>query len=169
MNDFIFAAAFYGLAGMTILSAAGVVFLKDIVHSALMLALSFIGVAGLYVLLNADFLAAVQILVYGGAVAILIAFGVMLTRRRNMKESNPNNRWVIYASFVSAAFFAICGWALMGTDFKPVGQQVNPEAAVEGLASLLLGDYVVAFESAAVLLLVALVGAIILAKGAKEA
>ncbi|ABZ84758.1 proton-translocating NADH-ubiquinone oxidoreductase, chain j [Heliomicrobium modesticaldum Ice1] len=169
MNEWIYAGAFYGLAALTLLSAAGVVFLKDIVHSALLLAASFIGVAGIYVLLNADFLAAVQVLVYGGAVAILIAFGVMLTRRPHMKETNANNRWVVWGAFTAAFTFAICGWAIAFTPFMPIDASPAQVTAIDGIATQLLGDFVVPFEAAAILLTVALIGAIILAKGAKEA
>ncbi|WP_131919037.1 NADH-quinone oxidoreductase subunit J [Heliophilum fasciatum] len=163
----VFATAFYILAGITILSAVGVVFLKNIVHSAFLLALAFFGVAGIYVLLNAEFLAAVQLLVYGGAIAVLIAFGVMLIQRRDMSSSNPDAAWSPLGLGMAVMAMVVFIAAIVLTQF-PV-TNVAPEFSVEGLARLLLTDYVVAFEAAAVLLLAAMVGAIILAKGAKEA
>lgn len=169
MNDMVYAGAFYALAGLTVLSAAGVVLLKDIVHSAFLLALTFVGVAGVYLLLNADYLAAVQVLIYGGAVVILIAFGVMLTRRPNMKSSNPTNRWALWGFLVAGATFATSAWAIVSTRFPGPISGPSPEPAVEGVARLLLEDFVVPFEAAAILLLVAMLGAIILAKGANEA
>jgi NADH-quinone oxidoreductase subunit J len=92
MGEIIYTAAFYVLAAITLLAAAGVVFNRNLVHSALLLALTFIGVAGLYVLLQADFLAAVQILVYSGAVAVIIVIGVMLTRWKSVATSSPSNK-----------------------------------------------------------------------------
>ena len=91
MNDLAVSIAFYALALVTVLSAVGVVFKKNILHSALLLAVCFIGVGGIYVLLHADFLAAVQILVYSGAVAVIITLAVMLTKRDVMEETNPSN------------------------------------------------------------------------------
>lgn len=166
MNELVFAAAFYALAGLTVASAAGVVFLKNIVHSAFLLALAFVGVAGIYLLLNADFLSAVQVLVYGGAVAILVAFGVMLVQRRDMKSSNPEVAWSGLGFAVAMITLVVSALATVLTKF-PV--QEGAEFSVEGLSRELLTNYVVPFEAAAVLLLVAMLGAIILAKGAKEA
>ncbi|QGG48149.1 NADH-quinone oxidoreductase subunit J family protein [Heliorestis convoluta] len=169
MNETIYVVAFYILAAIVLLSAIGVVVLKNIVHSALLLALTFVGVAGLYVLLNADYLAAVQVMVYAGAVAILIAFGVMLTRRPNMKESNPFNKSAVVGFVVAAGVFGSMAWAILSTTF-PLGLTApSDEISVRGVAKLLLEDYTVSFEAAALLLTVAMAGAIIIAKGAKKA
>lgn len=165
-GDFVYAASFYLLAALSLSAAAGVVFQKNLVHSALCLALTFIGIAGLYVLLQADYLAAVQLLVYNGAVAVMIVIGVMLTRRGDMAQSNPANRLMLPAAIVSAALLAIAGWAVYGTAWTPAGRR--QAFSLDSIGKLLFADYAVAFEAVAVLLLVALVGAITLAKGAEE-
>ena len=87
--DLILAGIFYALAGVAVLSAFGVVLCRNIVHSALLLAASFIGLGCLYIYLGADFMGAVQFLVYGGAVAILIVMVIMLTRRDSRDHFSP--------------------------------------------------------------------------------
>jgi len=154
---------FYILAAVTIGAALAVVSLRNIVHSAFYLVLLFVGVAGIYVLLQADFLAAVQILVYAGAVAILLAFGVMLTRRGNIKESNLFNKQAGVAALVVAATLGVIVWLITGTKWV-VNPGEAPTDTVGTIATLLLTDYVVPFEVAAVLLLVAMLGAILIAK-----
>jgi NADH-quinone oxidoreductase subunit J len=136
------------------------------VHSALCLALTFIGIAGLYVLLQADYLAAVQLLVYNGAVAVMIVIGIMLTQRGDMSNSNPANKLVVPAAIVTAALLGVAGWAIYCTKWTTTGQ--SPAVSLDAIAKLLFNDYAVAFEAAAVLLLIAMVGAITLAKGADE-
>lgn len=91
--------AFVLLSGLVLGSALLVVTLKNLVHSVLWLIVTFIGVAGIFLLLNADFVAMVQVLVYAGAVCIMIAFGVMLVQRQDMENSNPiNYRYKIAAT-----------------------------------------------------------------------
>ena len=165
-GELIYTVSFYVLAALCIAAAAGVIFQKNLVHSALCLALTFIGVAGLYVLLQADYLAAVQLLVYNGAVAVMIVIGVMLTQRGDMANSNPFNNLMIPAAVVTAALVGVAGWAVYCTKWTIAGQ--SPAISIEAIAMLLFNDYAVAFEAAAVLLLVAMVGAITLAKGADE-
>lgn len=166
MSEIVQSVIFYLLGAVTLLAAFGIVLGKNLVHSALFLTVSFFGVAGLYILLHADFLAAVQILVYAGTVAIIIALGIMLTRRESMENSNPDNGCRGPSAVLSALFAAVLIFILMAT---PWSTGINPVAdTVSALADLMLGQYVLAFETAAVLLLVAMIGAIILAKGADE-
>lgn len=166
MSEIAQAVIFYLICAVTLLAALGVVLGKNLVHSALLLTVSFFGVAGLYILLHADFLAAVQILVYAGTVAIIIALGIMLTRRESMENSNPDHKRRWLPAGLSALFAAVIIYILTATPWK-IGN--NPVVdTVSALADLMLGQYVFAFETAAVLLLVAMVGAIILAKGADE-
>lgn len=165
-GDVVYTVAFYALATLCLAAAAGVIFQKNLVHSALCLALTFIGIAGLYVLLQADYLAAVQLLVYNGAVAVMIVIGVMLTQQGDMAKSNPSNRLVIPAAIVSIALLAVSGWAVYATKWTISSQ--SPAISLDAISKLLFNDYAVAFEATAVLLLVAMVGAITLAKGADE-
>ncbi len=159
--------AFWLLAAMTIAAAGAVVLLKNIVHSALYLVLTFVGVAGIYVLLQAEFLAAVQVLVYAGAVAVLIVFAVMLTRRGDIRASNLFNINYLAAAVVSLALFMVITMATGRMAWMATPGQA-PASNVGAIADAFLGRFAIPFEIAAVLLLVAIVGAILLARGGKE-
>jgi len=164
MNDLVFIV----LGFITLLGAVGVVSFTNIVHAALSLVLSFLGVAGFYFQLQAEFLGLVQIMVYAGAISVLIIFVIMLVMDRDPNQTNishPVNRW--WGGLIALLFAGIIGFAIRESRFT--GQAGSPDADRVGqLAELVLGNYVIAFEIAAILLLVAVVGAIILAKGAKE-
>ena len=166
MNDLAVSIAFYALALVTVLSAVGVDFKKNILHSALLLAVCFIGVGGIYVLLHADFLAAVQILVYSGAVAVIITLAVMLTKRDVMEETNPSNNNFKSSIAVVASFILLTLLAILATPWKIADNVINN--SVELLADLMLTKFIIPFEVAAILLLAAMIGAIILAKGVNE-
>lgn len=165
LND----AVFILIAAVTIGSALGVVAAKNIVHSALLLVVTFLGVAGLYFQMNAGFLGLVQILIYGGAISVLIIFAIMLVMDTEAAKTNlpsPSLPRRMGGFYLSILLTIAAGAAIWFTRW-PLGQAAGKdEMAV--LADLMLGKYVVAFEVAAVLLLVAVVGAIILAKGADE-
>lgn len=171
MNELAYTAAFFIFAAITVASAIGVVTKTNLVHSALLLALCFIGVGGLYVLLQADYLAAVQILIYNGAIAIVFVLGTMLTRRSTRHGTNDTeadggipSRLV---ALVSCLFVAITLGVIAATPWN-----YSSAGAVEDtppvLAQLILIDYMVPMEAAAVLLLAAMIGAIVLAKGVEE-
>lgn len=156
------------IAGITLAGAAGVVVCKNIVHSALALILTFLGVAALYFQLDAGFIGMVQILVYAGAVSVLFVFAVMLVMDREAGETSlANPRTRLIGAVIAILFTAGLGKAIWATQWPQLPAQLSGDA-VKQLAGLLLGDYVVAFEAAAILLLIAVVGAIILAKGAEE-
>ncbi len=160
---------FFIFAIMAVAAAWGVVTSKNIVHSALYLALSFAGVAVLYVLLNADFLAAVQLLVYTGAVAIMIVFAVMLTLRGEVNESNLENRSWFWGALVSIlVFIMIILVVLTNSDWRILPTPWTSASSTLDLSWLLMQQYMVPFEVAAILLTVALIGAVVLAKGVKE-
>jgi NADH-quinone oxidoreductase subunit J len=148
----------------------GVVSSRNVFHSALFLVLSLAGVVGYYVLLGAGFLAAVQLLVYIGAIAILILFAIMVSRGLMAeRQSQRNQQWWI-SVLVAFLLFAVLAFVLWQVDWPVAGDQAltAPSAAVSGEASQLgrdlLGPYVIPFEVASVLLLVALIGAVILAR-----
>lgn len=164
-SETVYSLFFYLISFVVLLSAVAAVTMRNLVHAALMLALSFISVSGIYVLLQADFLAAVQLLIYGGAVPVLIVFGVMLTRMPGDRESNPvNRRTVLWGAGMAALLFAVLMTTLHKTEFIARGVMTS-EPSIEGIARLMLGDFVISFEIAAVLLLAALLGAIVLARG----
>ncbi|MFZ5590887.1 MAG: NADH-quinone oxidoreductase subunit J [Bacillota bacterium] len=159
--------AFYILAATIVGSALLVVCLRNIVHSVLWLAVCFIAMAGLFLTLDADFLAAVQVMVYAGAVCIMVVFGIMLIQRGNMGQTNLFNSQTKVSAAVVALVITLCGALSARTQWATAGAPV-PEKTVENIAQLLLSKYVIPFEVAALLLLVALVGAIFLAREVKE-
>ncbi|MGQ9557233.1 MAG: NADH-quinone oxidoreductase subunit J family protein [Desulfurispora sp.] len=161
------ALAFYVLAATIVGSALLVVCLRNIVHSVLWLAVCFIAMAGLFLTLDADFLAAVQVMVYAGAVCIMVVFGIMLIQRGNMGQTNLFNSQTKISAAVVALVITLCGALSARTQWLDAGAPV-PEKTVENIAQLLLSKYVIPFEVAALLLLVALVGAIFLAREVKE-
>lgn len=160
---------FFIFAILAIAAAWGVVISKNIVHSALYLALSFFGVAVLYVLMKADFLAAVQLLIYTGAVSIMIVFAVMLTLRGEVSESNPvTNHWG-WGTLVALVVFIVLALVILANgDWRISAAPLTSGSSAEDLSFLLLTKFIVPFEAAAVLLTAALAGAVILAKGVKE-
>jgi NADH-quinone oxidoreductase subunit J len=138
---------------------------RNVFHAALFLILSFFGVAGLYILLEAPFLAAVQLFIYIGGIAVLIVFAVMLTRRMmNPKEEPFNRQWWI-AAIAAVALFAILGLVVLGHDWGEAAGSV-PDDSIQILGRTLLAPegFVLPFEVASVLLLVALIGAVTIAR-----
>jgi len=155
------------LAVMMLVSALGVVLLPNIVHSAFLLAGTFLSISGLYILLNADFVAAAQILIYVGAVNVLILFAIMLVNKQENFSDLPN-RWLRQGS---TALVCIGLFALLGTMVLVTPWSIETNLPIAGLEStvIMLGehffsDYLLPFELASVLLLMAMVGAIILAR-----
>ncbi|MHB1420942.1 MAG: NADH-quinone oxidoreductase subunit J family protein [Bacillota bacterium] len=159
-------ALFFIIAIVIVGSALAMVVSRNIVHSALYLVVTFIGVAAVYLLLEADFLAMVQILIYAGAISILLVFGVMLTRRGDMCASNLFNRYWVIGGLVATFLFILVSRLVLNTVWPAAGQPVKD--TVTALADSMVGNFVVPFEVAALLLLAAMVGAILMAKGAKQ-
>jgi NADH-quinone oxidoreductase subunit J len=155
-------ALFYVLAAFTIWAASVVVLGKNIVRAAVALIFSFCGVAALYVLLEADFLAAVQILIYVGGITILLLFAIMLTSRISGGVSVVNDQAVLSGiaalGILGGLIYAVMRGipALSGPPQMP---QTTPF-----LGRALLTGYALPFEAVSILLLAALVGAIILAR-----
>ncbi len=155
--------AFFVMAGVTLLGGVLVVALRNILHAALALMLSFMGVAGLYVLLEAEFVAAAQVLVYVGAISILIIFAIMLTRGL-MKGGEPsqNSQWIAAAG-AALLLFAILFFVSIGTAW-PLAQRAVKTDLIPTIGAELMTTYVFPFEIASLLLLAALVGAIVIAR-----
>jgi NADH-quinone oxidoreductase subunit J len=157
--------AFVVLLFVTIISAVVVVTTRNIVHAAIFLAFSFVGVAGIYLLLDAPFIAGAQVLIYVGAITVLILFAIMLTAQTVMREPRRTLETKLVAGVVSVVLFA----AILAPNLIRAGWVVQPAApgpydTLRLLSQGLLGTYVFPFEVASVLLLAALVGAIVLAK-----
>lgn len=154
---------FYGLAVTAVAGAAGVAFSRNIIYSALGLMLSFMGVAGLYVILGADFVAGVQVLLYVGGVLVLTLFAVMLTQGiRDVEVSNRSvgtiPAVVIVAGTVTVMYraFSQADWA--GSDLALT------QSSAYSIGNALLGDYILPFEVASIVLLAVLVGAVVLTR-----
>ena len=156
---------FVVLSATLVLGALGVVLLPNIVYSAFLLGGVFLSVAGLYLMLNASFVAAAQVLVYVGAVNVLILFAIMLVNKKENLEVIPGLALRrVLSGAVCAGLFAllirvafITPWPLPGPE--PVG-----EDATIRIGEHLFSDYLLPFELASVLLLIAMIGAIVLAR-----
>ena len=183
---------FWLLSVMAIGGALGVVMVPDLFRAALLLIVVFIAVAGFFVLLSAEFLAVVQVLIYVGAIAILLIFAIMLTR--DVQRGNLPNRLQIPAVVFSALLFSALVAVAVDTqrDFLPdsdqgrvelvqtnsvttltgevlidegvTGTEEQSEVQESGLADLLIEDFVLPFEAVSVLLLAALIGALVLVR-----
>ena len=167
MEDTAVIVAFWVLAVVTLGSALMVAVVHDLIHAVLFLILSFIGVAGLYITLSADFVAVVQVLIYVGAISVLMLFAILLTPR-----SSRDNATVPYAAPISAlagAVGAVIIFVALKTDWAKAdgGDRFQTTAAEIGKA--LLDPFVLPFEVASVLLVVAMVGAILLVSPREEA
>jgi NADH-quinone oxidoreductase subunit J len=157
---------FYLLSFVIIVSAIYVVTLRNIFHSALFLILALFGVAGIYILLEAEFLAAVQILIYVGAVAILMIFAIMLTSQLASKRIEQSNEQVTVAIVVCAGFLLVSLGSFIYTVWRTVDSQL-PENNTLTIGKLLMTDFVLPFEVVSVVLLAAMIGAIVLARREK--
>jgi len=168
---------FWVIAVSSIVAAFAVVFLRDLFRAALFLVVSFLGVAGLFVLLRAEFLAAVQVLIYVGAISVLIIFAILMTR--DVEEGSPANRLRIPAGVIAALFAAMAIFVAVGTDWNLLETAANEAAlgpetvgsvndvfsnTIPWIARLLVRDFVLAFEAASVLLLAAIIGSLALVR-----
>jgi NADH-quinone oxidoreductase subunit J len=153
------------LSAVALAGAVGVVTTRNLFRAALFLVLSFVGVAGLYVLLEVEILAMIQLLVYVGAISILIIFAIMLSRRMMSPESKTQNEQWLWGLAAAVALFAILAVILWNVAW-PTSQAAVPEDAISLLGQALVSPdlYVLVFEAASVLLLVALVGAVVIAR-----
>ncbi|MEI6816386.1 MAG: NADH-quinone oxidoreductase subunit J [Bacteroidota bacterium] len=161
---------FYFLAFLSILSALMVVFSKNPVYSVLYLVITFFSIAGQYILLNAQFLAAVHVIVYAGAIMVLFLFVVMLLNLN--KELEPHKSSLLKLSGVIAAgllLVTIVG-SYRGAAVQVVGSAMNTPTydnqigLVKNLGKVLFGDFLLPFEISSVLFLSAMVGAVMLGK-----
>ena len=153
---------FYLFSIVTITAAAVMVFSKNIVHSAFALMFTLIGVAALYVLLYADFLAATQLLVYVGGILILILFGIMLTTQGQTLSFKTTTVNIVPASILSVAAAMLLIYAFVQTDWKITESGVRDETVRE-MGMMLMGEYILPFIVVGVLLLIAIIGAILMA------
>ncbi|MBD3169124.1 MAG: NADH-quinone oxidoreductase subunit J [candidate division Zixibacteria bacterium] len=154
---------FYILAAVIVVSGLLVVTLKNIFHSALMLILCLFGVAGIYILLHADFLAAVQVLLYVGGVTILMIFAIMVTHQLTGKKIKHYNEQPVPAGLIILSLLILLIVSITRTAFE-VADKAEPMPTVAVIGRALMTDYVLPFEVVSVVLLVALIGAIVIAR-----
>lgn len=156
------AIIFYLFALLTVGAAAIMVFSKNIVHSAFALMFSLAGVAVLYILLYADFIAATQLLVYVGGILILILFGMMLTDQGIGQEFRTATVNLVPASLLAITAAGLLIYSFINTSWPLITPQERSETVYD-LGILLMNDYVLPFIIAGVLLLIAIIGAILMA------
>ncbi|MBK1987882.1 NADH-quinone oxidoreductase subunit J [Sphaerospermopsis aphanizomenoides BCCUSP55] len=156
----------FGILGVMMIGAAlGVVLFSNIVYSAFLLGGVFISMAGLYLLLNGDFVAAAQILIYVGAINVLILFAIMLVNKRQDFSPLPSAgvRKIITA-VVSIGLFALLSTMVLATPWAYSSTSVAAQNSIVLIGEHFFTDFLLPFELASVLLLMAMVGAIILAR-----
>jgi NADH-quinone oxidoreductase subunit J len=159
---------FYVIAIAMAVSAIRVVTVKNVVHAAMYLVVVLAGVAAQYILLASEFIAASQVLVYIGAVIVLVLFGVMLTRAKLGKDVNLTNDYWWVGALTAVMVFGVMAYSLIDyygddrLDQDGVASQVGSNT--EQVSDAIFSTYVVPFEAISVLLLGALVGAIVLAR-----
>ena len=154
---------FYVVAAVTVAGALGVVLARNVVHSALFLILALLAVAGVFILLSAEFLAIVQVLIYGGAVTMLILFAMMLTRVDDAPQAMDGPQQP-FAALAAAAFLGISILAIVSTDWPGETERITV-VPFEDFGRALFSTWALPFEIASLVLLVALIGAIIIARG----
>ena len=157
---------FFVLAIGVIGAGLAVVTLRNIIHSAVAMMICFGSLAGMYALLGAPIVAAAQVLIYLGAISVLILFAIMLTQAGDATVPAPYHRQLPVAIVVSLVILGLVGWAVIQTDWGGAAQVAV--ASVEAIATALFTTYALPFEIISLLLLVAIIGAIYLARRPEE-
>jgi NADH-quinone oxidoreductase subunit J len=160
--------AFYVISAMTLAGGLAAVLLKNTVHCALALTVAFAGLALLFLGLDAQFAGFAQILVYIGAVAILVVFAILLTKgSETPKDGVYSKNWPA-GLVIAAGVFAVLGWAVLGSVKSLPNEAAKPKVTVLDIGNALMGRYVLPLEIIALLLTAALIGAVIVAMHEKE-
>ena len=167
---------FISLAAIAIVAALGVIMARKTVYSALFLLVNFCSLAGLYLLLNAQFLAAAQVIVYAGAIVVLFLFATMLLgggeearETSNVKRQTSSVLAIVLAVvlFVEVGYVLVSG-TVTGTQGSDTPEAIASMGNVQAIGKLLFTDYLLPFELAAILLLIGIVGTVVLAKKKPE-
>jgi NADH-quinone oxidoreductase subunit J len=154
---------FWILSFLTVLGGLAAVTLRNTVHCALAVAVAFAGLALLYLQLDAQFAGFAQILIYIGAVAILVVFAILLTRGSDTPKDGVFSRTWFAGTTIAAAVFAVLGWAVIQSVHALPNETASPAVTVNQIGNALLGRYVLPLEIVALLLTAALVGAVMVA------
>jgi NADH-quinone oxidoreductase subunit J len=161
-------AVFWILAALTVAGGLAAVTLRNTVHCALAVTVAFAGLALLFLQLDAQFAGFAQILVYIGAVAILVVFAILLTRGSETAEQGVFSRTWLVGLCIASAVFAVLGWAVIRSVSAIPRQAAAPAIAVKDIGNALVSRYVLPLEIVALLLTAAMVGAVIVAMHEKE-
>jgi NADH-quinone oxidoreductase subunit J len=156
-------AIFYILAALTIGGGLAAVLLKHLIHAALAVTLAFAGLALLFLELDAQFAGFAQILVYIGAVAILIVFAILLTHGAELPKGGVFSATWLVGLGIAAGVFAVLGWAVLESVRAVPQQAAVPSVSVRDIGNALVGRYVLPLEIVALLLTAATIGAVIVA------
>ena len=154
---------FYLVAALTIAGGLAAVLLKNLVHAALAVTVAFLGLALLFLSLDAQFAGFAQILVYIGAVAILIVFAILLTKGSDLPKDGVFSKTWLVGLAIAAAVFAVLGWAVLKSEPVLPNQSAVPTVTVHDIGVALVGRYVLPLEIVALLLTAATIGAVIVA------
>lgn len=157
--------AFWIMAIAAVMSAIGVVLLQDLFRAALFLVLMFLLMSGLFVTLNADFVAVVQILIYAGAISILLIFAILLTGQ--VQRGNPSNQLRIPAAVLGCLLAIALTVSFLNSDFG-LPSEKGAEGTTSAIADSLFNSFLLPFEIASLVLLAAVIGSIVLAQGSDE-
>lgn len=160
--DFIF----YLFAFIIVVSALIVVAARNIIYSAFSLLFTFFGIAGIYVLLNADFIAVVQVIIYVGGILVLIIFGVMLTNKITDVEIRTESTHIIPSTILTGIIGGLLVAILTKTSWR-VAQPMDVDKTVVEIGRHLVTHYMILFELAGIILLVALIGSVMIARKEK--
>ncbi len=160
----LFDIIFYAFAILTVVSAFITVTSRNIMHAAFGLMFAFFGVATMYILLNADFLAVTQVLVYIGGILVLLLFGVMLTNKATKVDIKTGTLGTLPAAVIIAALAGTMFGYFWNTQWYNGGQKQPIESTAKTLGQLLMTDFLLPFEIASIVLLVAIIGAAIIAR-----
>ena len=164
------ATAFYSFSILAIASALFILFSRNLIYAAFALFMAFLGIAALYVLAGADFLAVTQIMVYVGGILVLLIFGIMLTQKTNKEAiySTPNRvevplKRIIWGFLAGSGVFFFLSYIILKSQFKMTGNIISSKSTIRTIGVELMTSHLLPFEITAILLLVALIGAAYLA------
>ncbi|OGX14045.1 MAG: hypothetical protein A2351_08830 [Omnitrophica bacterium RIFOXYB12_FULL_50_7] len=154
----------YAVMAVILIFALGVVTFRNLFHCALCLAAALIGTAVIYVVLQAEYLAAIQILLYVGAVVTLIIFAIMLTEHLAGKTARQNNSQSLLAIVGLLGFVTLLATLILKTPWPVTPTALQAKNSVMGLGKALMGTYVFPFEVISIILIAALIGTVVIAK-----
>ncbi|MFD0695510.1 NADH-quinone oxidoreductase subunit J [Paenibacillus sp. GCM10027628] len=168
IGDFLSSGTSWAFFIFALLAIGGAIFMisfTKVIHMVVSVALTFISLAGLYIILEAEFVAFVQVLIYAGAISILMIFGIMMTKHRQGEEAEPRRPWHEGLAIVGAlGLFGILFYAIQKTNFVASGAFDAGKDNTLEIGKLLYNEHVIPFEIMSVLLTVAFIGAVVIAK-----